>query len=139
MLVDSFLELYRGGILRRKVYRHPGLQRLLNDGRIGEEVTPATLEVLAEAGISLSASAGGLFKRAVEFRERPLLLGRVHHPPLPLRQARPEQVAAEREDGVTLARLPTLEQRDRPRAVVHDPQELVAHALALQTCVGPTP
>src|SRR5205807_1840275 len=31
---------------RRKVYRHPGLQRLLNDRRINEEVTPATLDVL---------------------------------------------------------------------------------------------
>ena len=50
MLVDGFLELYRSGILRRKVYRHPGLQRLLNDGRIGEEVTPATLDALAETG-----------------------------------------------------------------------------------------
>jgi acyl-CoA hydrolase len=51
MLVDGFLELYRSGILRRKVYRHPGLQRLLNDRRISEEVAPATLEVLAEAGV----------------------------------------------------------------------------------------
>src|SRR2546423_209228 len=51
MLVDGFLELYRSGILRRKVYQHPGLQRLLNDGRIGEEVMPATLDVLAETGV----------------------------------------------------------------------------------------
>ncbi len=51
MLVDGFLELYRCGILRRKVYGHAGLQRLLNDGRIGEEVTPSTLEVLVEAGV----------------------------------------------------------------------------------------
>jgi len=50
MLVDGFLELYRSGILRRKVYQHPGLQRLLNDGRISEEVTPATLNVLVETG-----------------------------------------------------------------------------------------
>ncbi|HEY0322156.1 MAG TPA: acetyl-CoA hydrolase/transferase C-terminal domain-containing protein [Pyrinomonadaceae bacterium] len=51
MLVDGFLELYRSGILRRKVYHHPGLQRLLNDGQIGEELTPATLEALVEAGV----------------------------------------------------------------------------------------
>src|SRR5207248_2189829 len=51
MLVDGFLELYRSGILRRKVYQHPGLQRLLNDRRISEEVTPATLDVLVEAGV----------------------------------------------------------------------------------------
>jgi acyl-CoA hydrolase len=51
MLVDGFLELYRSGILRRKVYQHPGLQRLLNDRRISEEVTPATLEALTEAEV----------------------------------------------------------------------------------------
>ncbi|OLE50794.1 MAG: hypothetical protein AUG51_26270 [Acidobacteria bacterium 13_1_20CM_3_53_8] len=51
MLVDGFLELYRSGILRRKVYQHPGLQRLLNDRRISEEVTPATLDVLMKIGI----------------------------------------------------------------------------------------
>src|SRR5205085_6239608 len=51
MLVDGFLELYRNGILRRKVYQHPGLQRLLNDGQISEEVKPATLDVVVQAGI----------------------------------------------------------------------------------------
>jgi acyl-CoA hydrolase len=33
MLVDGFLELYRVGILRRKVYQDVSLQRLLNEGR----------------------------------------------------------------------------------------------------------
>jgi glutamate synthase domain-containing protein 3 len=51
MLVDGFLELYRSGILKRKVYGHAGLQRLLNDGRIGEEVTPAMLETLIEVRV----------------------------------------------------------------------------------------
>jgi acyl-CoA hydrolase len=51
MLVDGFLELYRSGILRRKVYQHATLQKLLNDGRIGEEVTAATLDVLVETGV----------------------------------------------------------------------------------------
>jgi acyl-CoA hydrolase len=51
MLVDGFIELYRSGILRRKVYQHSGLQGLLNEGRIGEEVTPAMLEVLVEAQV----------------------------------------------------------------------------------------
>jgi acyl-CoA hydrolase len=51
MLVDGFLELYRSGILRRRVYAHPGVQRLLNEGRIGEDVTRATLDVLLEAGV----------------------------------------------------------------------------------------
>ena len=51
MLVDGFLDLYRSGILRRRVYGHAGLQRLLNDGQISEEVGSATLDVLIEAGV----------------------------------------------------------------------------------------
>ncbi len=55
MLVDGFLDLHRSGILQRKVYQHSGLQRLLNEGRIAEDVMPATLEVLVQAGV-ISAS-----------------------------------------------------------------------------------
>jgi len=51
MLVDGFLELYRSGILKRKVYPNLEVQRLLNAGRIADAVTPATLEALVEAGI----------------------------------------------------------------------------------------
>ena len=51
MLVDGFLELYRGGILKRRVYDHLGLQRLLNDGRIAAEVTPAMIDVLVDAEV----------------------------------------------------------------------------------------
>jgi len=51
MLVDGFLDLYRCGILSRKVYQHAGLQQLLNDGRIGHEVTSSMLDALLDAGI----------------------------------------------------------------------------------------
>jgi hypothetical protein len=50
MLVDGFLELYRSGILRRKVYQDAALQRLLNDNHITEEVTPAKIDLLVESG-----------------------------------------------------------------------------------------
>lgn len=50
MLVDGFLELYRSGILKRKVFPDATLQRLLDDGRIGEAVTAETLELLVEEG-----------------------------------------------------------------------------------------
>lgn len=50
MLVDGFLELYRSGILKRKVYDDPTVQRLLSAGRIGEEVTRQTLQELIDAG-----------------------------------------------------------------------------------------
>src|SRR2546421_8353646 len=51
MLVDGFLDLYRCGILSRKVYQHAGLQQLLNDGRIGQEVNASMLDALMEARI----------------------------------------------------------------------------------------
>jgi acyl-CoA hydrolase len=50
MLVDGFLEMYRSGILKRRVYDDPAVQRLLSAGRIGEEVTSATLDELVQAG-----------------------------------------------------------------------------------------
>ena len=51
MLVDGFLELYRSGILKRRVYDHLGLQRLSNDGRITAEVTPSMIDALVDADI----------------------------------------------------------------------------------------
>jgi acyl-CoA hydrolase len=48
MLVDGFLELYRCGILRRKVYQHSGLQRLLNEKKISETISADTLSALVE-------------------------------------------------------------------------------------------
>lgn len=47
MLVDGFLELYRSGILKRKVYPNLELQRQLNAGRITEE--PPTGGAVAHA------------------------------------------------------------------------------------------
>lgn len=38
MFVSGFLELYRAGVLARKVYPHAPLQRLLDDQAIGETV-----------------------------------------------------------------------------------------------------
>jgi acyl-CoA hydrolase len=51
MFVTGFLELWRAGILRRKVYGDARLQALLNEGRIDERVTPRTLSALREAGV----------------------------------------------------------------------------------------
>jgi acyl-CoA hydrolase len=51
MLIAGFLELYRSGILKRRVYSHAGVQRLLNERKINEDVTPAMLEALVDAGI----------------------------------------------------------------------------------------
>jgi acyl-CoA hydrolase len=46
MLVDGFMELFRAGILKRKVYDDVTLSKLLNAGRIDERVTPELLDLL---------------------------------------------------------------------------------------------
>jgi acyl-CoA hydrolase len=46
MLVDGFMPLFEAGILKRKIYDDVALSRLLNEGRIGEQITPDLLELL---------------------------------------------------------------------------------------------
>jgi acyl-CoA hydrolase len=53
MLVDGFIDLYRAGILKRRVYPHALLQRLIDDGKIGEEVNASTLQALRDAGLEV--------------------------------------------------------------------------------------
>jgi acyl-CoA hydrolase len=52
MLVDGFLDLYRTGILKRAVFPHAVLQRLLDAGLITERPDEAALACLAEAGLT---------------------------------------------------------------------------------------
>ena len=51
MFVDGYLDLYRSGVLKRRVFPHLELQRLLNEGKVGERVTPELLEQLVAAGL----------------------------------------------------------------------------------------
>jgi acyl-CoA hydrolase len=53
MLVDGFIDLYRAGVLKRCVYPHALLQRLLDDGKIGEDVNAATLQALRDSGLEV--------------------------------------------------------------------------------------
>ncbi|HEX7476671.1 MAG TPA: acetyl-CoA hydrolase/transferase C-terminal domain-containing protein [Polyangiales bacterium] len=46
MLVDGFMHLFEAGILKRKVYDDVVLSRLLNEGRITEQVTAELLDLL---------------------------------------------------------------------------------------------
>jgi acyl-CoA hydrolase len=48
MLVDGFLDLFERGVLKRKVYDDFALQRLLNEGRIGETPDARMLEALRD-------------------------------------------------------------------------------------------
>jgi acyl-CoA hydrolase len=75
MFVDHLLELYRAGILRRRVYDWLPLERLLDSGGIGERFDGRILELLAAAGVGPRLAAPefaqlqryGVFREDVEF------------------------------------------------------------------------
>jgi len=46
MIVDGFMELYEADIIKRKVYDDLIIQRLINEGKIDEAVTPGTLDLI---------------------------------------------------------------------------------------------
>ncbi|NOY70390.1 MAG: hypothetical protein GXP53_13050 [Deltaproteobacteria bacterium] len=50
MLVDGYLHLIKSGVVKRKTYNNIHLQRLANEGKIKDKVTPKTLEYLIEEG-----------------------------------------------------------------------------------------
>jgi acyl-CoA hydrolase len=51
MFVDGFLDLYRTGILKRRVYAHSAIQKGLNEGRISEHIGPDYFDWLVANGI----------------------------------------------------------------------------------------
>jgi len=52
MFVDGFLDLYRSGVLRRRVYDDVRIQRLLNAGSVSERIDEGFLAALADAGFA---------------------------------------------------------------------------------------
>ncbi len=48
MLSDGCMQLYDAGILRKRVYDHVGLQKLLNEKKITEKITPDYLTILVD-------------------------------------------------------------------------------------------
>lgn len=78
MLVDGFLDLFEHGILKRRVYDDPGLQSLLNDGRVSEAPDLGMLDALADIGTinrELAASDVAWLKRFGILRKEILLEG----------------------------------------------------------------
>jgi acyl-CoA hydrolase len=77
MFVDQLLELYRAGVLRRRVFDCLPLERLLSSGEIAERYDESILERLAAAGAGPRLSAGefaelrhyGVFRADVEFAD----------------------------------------------------------------------
>lgn len=78
MFVDGFMQLYRSGVLRRKVYPHKTIQRLVNKNKISEPISPETLSCLIEEKIihpQLTAEdvallqQWGIFKAGLEYKD----------------------------------------------------------------------
>lgn len=71
MFVDGFLDLYRSGVLRRRVYPDVRVQHLLNQGTVSERIDEEFLAALAHAGFASPLSAAdfavlqdiGVFRR----------------------------------------------------------------------------
>ena len=57
MFVDGFLDLYRSGVLRRRVYDEARIQRLLNEGSVSERIDERFLAALGEAGFASPLTA----------------------------------------------------------------------------------
>jgi acyl-CoA hydrolase len=70
MFVDGFLDLYRSGVLRRRVYDDVRIQRLLNEGTVTERIDERFLAALGEAGFAspLTADDFALLQNVGVFR-----------------------------------------------------------------------
>ncbi len=51
MVMDGFMELHTAGILKRRVYDHLPLQKLLNRGQLGTHLRGGDVDLLIEAGV----------------------------------------------------------------------------------------
>jgi acyl-CoA hydrolase len=77
MFVDGFLDLYRTGVLRRRVYEDVCIQRLLNSGAITERINDAFLQALATSEFATLLSSNdfarlqhcGVFRRDCRYRD----------------------------------------------------------------------
>lgn len=48
MFVDTMIELYKAGIVKRKVYDNIAIQKLVNEGKINSKITPDVLKYLMD-------------------------------------------------------------------------------------------
>lgn len=75
MFVDQLLDLYRAGVLRRRVYDSLPIERLLASGQITERIEERVLEALVSAGVAPKLTDDafrelreyGVFRRDAEF------------------------------------------------------------------------
>ena len=85
MLVGVFVDLYQGGILRRKVYMDPVIQKALNAGRLEEVISePGALAVLEDPSLNpiikeeqfYSLQQCGFFKPDLRYRDYQIFNGK---------------------------------------------------------------
>jgi len=83
MFSDEYIQLYKAGILKKRVYEHIGLQRLLNANLIGEKITPDMIDILIGREIIHSRLTAldveflktfGIFKPEIQFQNESLIL-----------------------------------------------------------------
>ena len=83
MLCEGYLRLYRENILKKKVYDHTGLQRLLNAGVISEKITPDIIDILLNEKIihpqltledMIFLQTFGIFKQGINLENGLLML-----------------------------------------------------------------
>lgn len=67
MFVNGFLHLIQGGIVKRKVYGDVHIQRLINEGRMAEDIKPEYLDNLIESGFFGDVFHAGDVVRAKRF------------------------------------------------------------------------
>ncbi len=84
MLVDGYIHLYKAGVVKRKTYYNRFIQKLVNEKKISETVTPGTLSALLEEGaISPVLTAAdveflvefGIFREGAALADGVLVLG----------------------------------------------------------------
>lgn len=80
---DEYMQLYLEGLLKKKVYDHTGLQKLLNAKKIGESITPDWIDILIENKIINPTLTSddlnflqefGIFKDVLHFKNGHLML-----------------------------------------------------------------
>ncbi len=67
MLVDVFVQLYKNGILKRRVYDHAGIQELLNSNVITDEIPANILDILLAQKIISTRLTRGDFRLLMKY------------------------------------------------------------------------
>jgi len=89
MLVDGYLHLMRSGVVKRKTYNNVHIQRLRNEGKIKEKITPQTLTVLLEEKVVKPKLTRknfqflqefGIFREDLRFEKSQIIDGKVSIP-----------------------------------------------------------